>query len=482
VQFTNASTGDYDTLAWDFGDGGTSAETNPSHVYSAAGIYTVSLIASGDGGIDVETKTAYITVHTAVSADFSVDITSGIAPLTVQFTDLSTGDYDTLAWNFGDGNTSTEANPVHIYANKGVYTVTLTASGPGGVDQEIRSDYITVYQQVTANFVTEDTVGVAPHTVQFTDLSTGDYDTLAWDFGDGNTSTEANPIHIYANKGVYTVTLTASGPGGVDQEIRSDYITVYTAVNADFSADVTSGIAPLTVQFTNASTGDYDTLAWDFGDGGTSAETNPSHVYSAAGIYTVSLIASGDGGIDVETKTAYITVHTAVSADFSVDITSGIAPLTVQFTDLSTGDYDTLAWNFGDGNTSTEANPVHIYANKGVYTVTLTASGPGGVDQEIRSDYITVYTAVNADFSADVTSGIVPLTVQFTDLSSGDYDTLAWDFSDGSTSSEQNPIHVFVLSGDYTVVLTVTGPGGSDTAELIIHVDPFTLYLPLILR
>jgi PKD repeat protein len=78
--------------------------------------------------------------------------------------------------------------------------------------------------------------------VTFTNLSSGSYDGFLWDFGDGNISNETNPVHIYANKGVYTVTLTVSGPGGVDQEIRSDLITVYSAVNADFSADVTSGL------------------------------------------------------------------------------------------------------------------------------------------------------------------------------------------------------------------------------------------------
>ena len=480
VQFTNASTGDYDTLVWDFGDGSSSTETNPTHVFASGGTYAVTLTASGLGGEDIQTHT--VEVYTAVNADFSADVTSGIAPLTLQFMDLSTGDYDTWLWDFGDGSSSAIMNPTYLYSNPGIYTVTLTVAGDGGSDTETKINYITIYTPVSADFSADVTSGIAPLTVQFTDLSTGDYGALAWDFGDGNTSVEANPSHVYTVAGTYTVTLTVSGDGGTDVETKTAYITVYTAVHADFSADVTSGIAPLTVQFTDLSTGDYGALAWDFGDGATSAETSPTHVYTAAGTYTVSLTVTGDGGTDGETKTAYITVYTAVHADFSADVTSGIAPLTVQFTDLSTGDYDTLAWDFGDGGSSGEANPTHVYTDAGTYTVSLTITGDGGTDGETKTAYITVYTAVHADFSADVTSGIAPLTVQFTDLSTGDYDTLAWDFGDGSTSNEQNPTHIFVIPGNYVVVLTVTGPGGTDSAELTIQVNPFTLYLPLILR
>ena len=562
VSFTNQSSGDFTSQSWTFGDGASSELFNPVHEYVTSGTYTVSLSVDGPGGPDQETKTNYITVYDPVIADFSATPTTGIGPLEVAFTNLSTGSYDGFTWDFGDGNTSNEANPVHIFANKGVYTVVLTATGPGGIDQEIRSDYITVYQAVTAAFITEDISGVAPHTAQFTNLSTGDYDTLAWDFGDGGISAETNPSHVYTVAGTYTVSLTASGDGGTDVETKTAYITVYTPVDADFSADVTSGIATLTVQFTDLSTGDYDTLAWEFGDGGTSEEANPSHLYTTAGTYSVSLTISGDGGTDVEMKNAYITVYTAVSADFSADVTSGIAPLTVQFTDLSTGDYDTLGWDFGDGSTSAEANPSHVFTEAGTYTVSLTASGDGGTDVETKTAYITVFTpavaeftytpasgigplevqftntsagdydslawdfgdgssstevnpnhtfaaggtytvtltvsgmggediqthpvevftAVNADFSTDVTSGIAPLTVQFTDLSTGDYNTLAWDFGDGNISAEQNPTHIFSSPGNYIVNLTVSGPGGTDTAETTIQVDPFTYYLPLLLK
>jgi PKD repeat protein len=482
VTFTNTSTGDFSTLFWEFGDGNTSSEINPVHNYSTSGIFTVSLTVAGLGGSDSEVKTGHISVFSPTEAQFSGSPTSGIAPLSVHFTNQSSGDYTSQSWIFGDGASSVLSSPIHEYLTSGTYTVSLTIDGPGGLDQETKINYITVYDPVIADFSATPTSGIGPLEVTFTNLSTGDYDTLAWDFGDGGSSVEANPSHVYTAAGTYTVSLTVIGDGGTDVETKTAYITVYTAVYADFSADVTSGVAPLTVQFTNLSTGDYDTLTWDFGDGGSSVEASPSHVYTAAGTYTVSLTVTGDGGTDVETKTAYITVYTAVNADFSADVTSGIAPLTVQFTDLSTGDYDTLAWDFGDGGSSVEASPSHVYTAAGTYTVSLTVTGDGGTDVETKTAYITVYTAVNADFSADVTSGIAPLTVQFTDLSTGDYDTLGWDFGDGSTSNEQNPTHMYDSPGNYVVVLTVTGPGGTDTAELTIQVNPFTFYLPLVLR
>jgi PKD repeat protein len=480
VQFTNASTGDYDTLAWDFGDGGSSTEANPPHTFATGGTFTVTLTVTGLGGEDVQTHT--VAVYTAVSAGFSADVTSGVAPLAVQFTDQSTGDYDTLAWDFGDGSSSAESNPSHVYTAAGTYTVSLTASGDGGTNVETKTAYITVYTAVTADFSADVTSGIAPLTVQFTDLSSGDYDTLAWDFGDGSTSAESNPSHVYSAAGVYAVSLTASGDGGTDVETKTGYITVYTAVSADFSADVTSGIAPLSVQFTDLSSGDYDTLAWDFGDGGSSDLENPMHTYSTPGTYSVSLTISGLGGSDTEIKASYITVYDPTLADFSATPLTGIAPLEVAFTNLSSGDYDSFAWDFGDGNSSTEFEPSHTYTSAGVYSVNLTIEGPGGIATETKVGYITVYEVVVAYYSASPMIGQPILVVEFTNLSAGSYETIEWDFDDGTFSDEINPIHSYSAIGTYQVTLSVEGPGGSDTFQREIIVIPYVNYLPLIVR
>jgi PKD repeat protein len=370
-----------------------------------------------------------------------------------------------------------------------VYTVSLTVSGPGGADTLTRSDYITVYEPVHADFVGNPTNGVAPLLVTFANQSSGDYDTCAWTFGDGGTSTSCgNPTHTYTAPGVYTVALTVSGPGGSDTLTRTDYITVYEPVNADFIGNPTSGVAPLLVTFANQSSGDYDTCAWSFGDGGASSSCgNPTHTYTAAGIYTVALTVSGPGGTDTLTRTDYITVYDPVHAGFTGSPTGGTPPLVVTFANESVGDFDTCVWTFGDGGTSNDCNnPTHTYTAVGVYTVTLTVTGPGGTDMLTRPDYIAVVEGVQAAFTGYPTEGMAPLVVSFTNNSTGDFDTCAWDFGDGGTSSDcNNPTHTYTVADLYTVVLTVSGPGGSDTLtrpDYILVSEQYRVYLPIVVR
>jgi PKD repeat protein len=165
---------------------------------------------------------------------------------------------------------------------------------------------------------------------------------------------------------------------------------------AGFSGSPTSGTAPLTVQFTDTSTRSPTTWLWDFGDGNTSTEQNPSHTYAAPGTYTVNLTASNAYGEDTEIKTGYITVQAPTdppTAGFSANVTAGNAPLTVQFTDASTGSPTAWSWNFGDGRTSIAQSPSHTYSTAGTYTVALTVTNAGGSDTETKAGYITVSAA-----------------------------------------------------------------------------------------
>ncbi|MFT7539413.1 MAG: PKD repeat protein [Gammaproteobacteria bacterium] len=188
------------------------------------------------------------------------------------------------------------------------------------------------------------------------------------------------------------MTLTATGPGGADGETKIGYIVVSEpAPVADFSGDVLTGVAPLSVNFSDLSTGAVTSWAWSFGDGNTSTLQTPSNAYAAAGTYDVTLTATGPGGADGETKIGYIVVtEPAPVAEFSADVLTGAAPLSVNFSDLSTGAVTSWAWDFGDGNTSTLQNPANAYAAAGTFDVTLTVTGPGGVDAEIKVGYIVV--------------------------------------------------------------------------------------------
>lgn len=169
---------------------------NPSHTYTAPGTYTVTLYVSNYKG--TSSKTGTITVSSAPVANFTADVTQGMAPLTVQFTDLSTGGITTWSWNFGDGSPpSGEPNPSHIFKKPGSSNVTLSVSGPGGSNNKGMT--IDAYKKgpPKANFTVSTKGGKAPLPVTFTDTSTGWIESWSWTFGDGGTSMEQNPSHIY---------------------------------------------------------------------------------------------------------------------------------------------------------------------------------------------------------------------------------------------------------------------------------------------
>ncbi len=261
-----------------------------------------------------------------------------------------------------------------------------------------------------ANFTANTTSGVAPLNVSFTSTSTGSITGYSWTFGDGTSSTVANPSHSYSAAGTYNVALTVTGPGGTSTATKAGYITVTaapTAPVASFTANTTSGAAPLTVAFTSTSTGNISGYSWNFGDGTSSTTANPSHTYSAAGSYSVSLTATGPGGSNTMTKTNFVTVTTATptapTASFTANTSAstallfmnstGTAPLSVTFTSTSTGSISGYSWNFGDGTTSTSSGPSHSYASAGTYSVSLTVTGPGGSNTMTKSGYITVTAA-----------------------------------------------------------------------------------------
>lgn len=180
----------------------------------------------------------------------------------------------------------------------------------GGLDDIFALKLASIFAPVQAGFSGTPTSGVAPLNVAFTNLSTGDFDSCLWQFGDGATSANCNdPDHTFMTPGTYTVTLTVSGLGGMDTVVQPAFITFYEAVQAEFAAAPTSGYAPLLVQFTNLSIGDFTSCIWDFGDGAGSTECeNTTHIYEASGMYTVTLALSGPGGSAIETKPDYVTV------------------------------------------------------------------------------------------------------------------------------------------------------------------------------
>ena len=431
------------------------------------------------------------------AAAFSGTPRSGDAPLTVQFSDESVpGSFpiSSWVWGFGDGGTSNQPHPSHTYSTAGTYTVSLTVTTPVDSATETRTDYISVSSAPvgpTAAFTAEHTAGEAPLTIQFTDESapgTSSISSWLWSLGDGEMSSGQSPSHTYRVEGVYAVSLTVTTSVGSDTESKADYIIVTSAPvlpTAAFSGTPRSGDAPLTVQFSDESvpgSSSISTWAWGFGDGGISSEPNPSHTYSTAGTFTVSLTVTTSVGSDAITMNRYVIVNmTPVepTAAFTAAPSSGDAPLTVQFVDESepgSSSIESWAWDFGDGDISSAPNPSHTYRTAGTFTVSLTVSSSVGFHTETKVGYISISSTPvgpTAAFTADRTVGEVPLTVQFMDESSAGSSSISswlWNFGNGETSAEQSPSHTYAAEGVYTVSLTVTTSVDSDTetkADLI---------------
>jgi len=490
VAFTDRSEGQVTGWSWDFGDGSHSVERSPTHVY-AAGTYDVSLKVTGPGGTDTRVRSALVeAVDLAPDARFGADVRAGLAPLTVQFTDLSTGAVTARTWDFGDGTTGTGSAPQHVYATPGTYTVGLTAQGPYGSDVETLVDAIVVIDPVpSAAFSVTPAAGDAPLEVAFQDLSTGDVSARLWTFGDGSSSSARDPQHVYGDPGLYTVSLSVWGPHGGDVETRVGCVTVVEPPPAaEFQANTTRGFAPLQVEFTDQSSGIVTSWVWDFGDGSGGIDAQPEHLYTLPGLYTVRLSVSGPSGSDTLSRTAFIRVEDPVpAAHLDADPTAGVVPLTVEFQDASLGEVTAWSWDFGDGQGSLERDPVHVYTAPGVYDVRLLVSGPRGASEELRAGLVEVRDpAPEADIGAEPTLGFAPLAVSFQDLSSGPVAARTWDFGDGTSSSLATPTHVYMQPGSYTVRLALSGPGGEDEKtwnELITVLDPvpvaaFTHSLP----
>lgn len=295
ITFVNTSENATSYL-WDFGDGTNSTENEPTHRYETGGIYTVRLTAYGTDGTDkINDQIARtIQVNHEPLANFEIEACDSLsfAPCAVQFFNHSLN-ATLYSWDFGDGTTSTESDPVHTYARGGTYTVRLTAKSEWGESQIIKTVFVASPPPIpVADFEFQGGNCTAPCRVVFSDIST-DADTLFWDFGDGNTSDEINPEHLYLKGGIYTVRLTARNAFGKHTIAHS--VQVKSPPIADFEMQNNGCTAICSVRFTNTSQNAL-VYIWDFGDGGKSDEESPSHTFTTAGTYAVTLKAINEDG------------------------------------------------------------------------------------------------------------------------------------------------------------------------------------------
>lgn len=456
VSMQNLSTPVPPNSLWDFGDATTSTQTNPVKIYTAVGSYTIKLVNQYAGCSDSSTKT--ILIRPRPVADFRTnDTISCKAPHTVNFQNLSAGALN-YQWDFGDGNTSTQTNPVHTYSATGNYTVRLIAINNSGCpDTMTRVAYIRI-QTPILNPLINPREGCALLNVQFLANSTS-LDSIvswSWDFGDGNTSILRNPTNTF-DSGSYAIRLRIVTTQGCVDSIRFDSVRVGKKPNAAFSAVPLNVCAFAPVQFTDLSTGNPNEWNWNFGDGNSSNQQNPTHIYQDTGLFTIQLIAYNNRCPDTASITNYIRVLPPI-ARFTYAVNCAVNKLQVQFTDQSivpTG----WTWNFGDGNTSTAQNPSHTYAALGTYTVTLTVTN-GSCTHQISQTIRLVDEA--PDFNATPATICRNGTVQFSGINfiPANIVSYDWNFGDGNFSSAPNPSHIYTNSGTYTIRLIIVDING----------------------
>ena len=365
---------------------------NPNHIYQADGFYKVNLVVTSTSGCtDTLEIDSLIEVNSPI-ANFTVSNDSGCAPLLISFADQSN---NAVYWNWdlGNGNSSSNAQPSLIYANPGVYDVTLAVTNKFGCLDSLTLDSAVVVQGPIPSFTVSSELGCSPFPVSFNNLTSGAV-RCEWHFGDGTLDTIFNPTHVYTSAGNYSVTMYAFDNYGCSANYSYPLpIVIGTSPESSFLVDVTSGCAPLTVTLYDALT-IADSIVYDMGDGTVISGSSPVYTYTAPGDYIITMIAYNDEGCS-DTLVFSDTIHvlTQPHAEFLVDVMEGCSPVIVNFTNNSTGlNNSVFNWDFDDGNSSTSFNATHTYNIPDVYTITLTVTNDNGcTDDTVLVDLIEVY-------------------------------------------------------------------------------------------
>jgi gliding motility-associated-like protein len=394
---SNISTNEQLFYAWDFGDTNSSAIQDPSHTYGNFGTFNAQLIVTTNNAC-ADTATAPQNIYAIPTAGIVPDNATGCEPLTVNYTgqgNVGLGAITAYNWDLGNGTTSALQNPTKIYPTANTYNVSLIVEA-GDVNNycyDTTTTTITVYPMPVADFSTVN--ACLGDQVQFNNLSTvssGIIQLYAWDFGDNlGVSAQSDPAYLYGTEGNYNVTLTVTTDHGCTHD-TTKALDIYPPPIIDFTSDINSGCAPLTVNFTDLtvlSSGNISIWRWDFGDGNTSTQQNPTHAYDSAGTYTVTLqVTTNFGCTDIFTFTNMITVYPNPIAAFTAqpNPTTEFDPI-VYFTDQSWG-ATVWDWNFGNGDSSDTQDPRIIYDTPGNYIVTLYVENQYGCTDTVSGEII----------------------------------------------------------------------------------------------
>ncbi|WP_276485395.1 PKD domain-containing protein [Paraflavitalea pollutisoli] len=465
IQFTDLSdprAGSLVKWEWDFGDGGTSDQRNPSHEYTATGFYTVTLrVTSSTGCQSTSSIARFMRIVPGVVPDFSFSAPATCqAPFNLNFTNLSSGPGTmTYQWNFGNNTNSTDASPTATYAAAGTYTVSLNAVSEFGCINNIQK---TVDVTGTGtSFTGPDTICLNT-TASFQNTSTTPPLSTTWDFGNGQVAVTKDGSATYPVAGEYFVKMVNTYANCKDSLTKK--LVVIDKPTVDFTAPVTAACKPtLDVAFTSAAP-NAQTYQWDFGDGGTSGDPNPRHTYTTAGRFNVTLtITTRQGCTNSITKPAFVQI-VEPTISFANAPNGGCIPF--DFAPIaninSLEPAQTFVWEYGEGAPATTTGPTgyngptHRYNTPGKYTikVTMTTSGGCSVSAELVDGIRTGQQPV-VDFTPAPTEVCAVDAITFThqQTSGATLDEVLWDFGDDSTSTDLDPSHRYIDSGYFDVTL-----------------------------
>ena len=454
---------------WDFGDNGaTSTSQNPSHTYLDTGNYDITLIIETlHGCVDTFFAASYIVAGDTPIANFIADTTYACASSPIQFFNLSQN-ADSASWIFGDGGNTSAWEPLYQFVDTGFLSVMLIALDRGCPDTMLIDSQVYIDPPI-AIFQPINSFGCElPHTVSFQDFSIG-AQTWSWDFGDNTPgSTLQNPVHTYTQEGTFNTQLIVENlttgcadtlPGQVRVEL----------VEASFSVDTTFGCNPVVASFTDLS---YkpSTWFWQFGNGVTSNQSNPTQVYNTTGQFDVRLfVVNSIGCFDDTIISKQISVYEPQVA-FTAVPAQGCAPLSVTFTNNTTSlaPITNWQWSFGPaGATSTQQSPTFVYNNPGSWNVGLTATDSIGCPTTLIKPNAVFVSRPIANFVAQYPINCPNNPITFANSSTGSGLSYLWDFGDNTTSTALNPTHTYTANGSYTVSLTVTDFQGCDSTLVI---------------
>ncbi|WKV11889.1 PKD domain-containing protein [Marivirga harenae] len=444
----------FNSIKWDMGNGVLIDDFNIPYVFDARGEYQVKAIATDYEGCEsIFDLPQQIIVKNPI-AEFTANKRSGCGETTIQFQNKSQDAVEWF-WDFGNGETSTEENPKVTFI-PGSYTVTLTSTNGECSKTSTEAEFIQI-DDLTSDFSFEFDQSCLPVTVSFQDQSVN-ATSWQWDFGDGTTSTDQNPTHIYFEAPKRSVKLIIENENGCKLSIKKPMNFIFSA---NFEVDKKQICQDDIVEF-SAKSDDAVSWFWDFGDGNSSTERNPQHQFQSAGIFDVQLIAENNSGCaDTVLMQQYIEV-TPYKADFKLaeSIESNCVPVQVSFQDLSDG-AESYFWDFGDGQTSRVANPVHLYNSVGNFDVSLVITNKLGCQDTLTKEQFVNVSGPQTAFEIEEKTVCLPNTANFTDVSSSAV-KWTWIFGDGNTSHEQNPQHFYEKAGVYDVTLVAENVEGCE--------------------